>query len=122
VAEVSPIYRAGAAGLAPRIGTGILRASGGLWLAGLPDFAAPVLLPHCWRNLALAFSRQDFSAAAGACWLGIAVKSWLGMAVLSGAAGVSGRFIWPAVWHCASSWEETGAASGALKETPSVGS
>ncbi len=59
----------------------ILRASGGLWLAGL-QIAAPVLFATLLTDLALGFFGK-ISPQLPVLLLGIAVKSWLGMAVLT---------------------------------------
>jgi len=59
----------------------ILRASGGLWLAGL-QIAAPVLFATLLADLALGFFGK-ISPQLPVLLLGIAIKSWLGMAVLA---------------------------------------
>ncbi len=59
----------------------ILRASGELWLAGM-QIAAPVLLATLLTDLALGFLGK-LSPQLPVLLLGIAVKSWLGMAVLT---------------------------------------
>jgi flagellar biosynthetic protein FliR len=59
----------------------IFRASGGLWLAGL-QIAAPVLFATLLADLALGFFGK-ISPQLPVLLLGIAVKSWLGMAVLT---------------------------------------
>ena len=72
---------AGAAALHLGSAREILRASGGLWLAGL-QIAAPVLFATLLADLALGFFGK-ISPQLPVLLLGIAVKSWLGMAVLT---------------------------------------